>query len=99
MTRNRKMARPYAPGLIVQVGPLPPERPEVSMRSAKLFLAPLLLLGTHALLAQRTTATLYGSVNDGTGAVVPSAKVHATEERTGVRHDAVTKERGDFAMP
>jgi hypothetical protein len=69
------------------------------MLSAKLLIAPLLLLGGQALWAQRTTATLFGSVKDASGAVVLNAQIHATEELTGIRHDTVSKERGDYALP
>src|ERR1039458_2865343 len=69
------------------------------MKSTKLFLATLLLLGGQVLCAQRTTATLYGSVKDASGAVVPNAKVHATEELAGIRHDTAANDRGDFTLP
>ena len=48
--------------------------------------------------AQRTTATVYGSVQDGSGAVVPNAGVSATASATGARYSAKTDERGDFTL-
>jgi hypothetical protein len=58
----------------------------------------LLLIGPSTIFAQRTTATLYGSVTDVSGAVLPGANVHATEEGTGIRHEARADERGDFTL-
>lgn len=46
-------------------------------------------------MAQRTTGTL-GRVRDAGGAIVPSAKVHATEEQTGIRYDAAVNGRAEF---
>ncbi len=48
--------------------------------------------------AQVTTATIYGSVADPTGAIVPSAKVSATNELTGARQEATTNELGEFTF-
>src|SRR5579871_1452498 len=49
--------------------------------------------------AQVTTATLYGVVQDATGATVPSATVTATNQGTGVARTAMTDDRGEFALP
>ncbi|HJT89453.1 MAG TPA: TonB-dependent receptor [Bryobacteraceae bacterium] len=49
--------------------------------------------------AQVTTATLYGVVQDATGAVIPGAAVTATNQGTGIARSAVTDERGEFALP
>jgi len=69
------------------------------MKPVKLVLATLLLLCGPALWAQRTTATLYGSVKDASGAVVPNVQIHASEELTGIRHDTTANDRGDFTLP
>jgi hypothetical protein len=49
--------------------------------------------------AQRTTATLHGSIQDASGAVVPHARIHATEEATGVKQDLQSDEHGEFTFP
>lgn len=61
----------------------------------------LLALGlvlAAALQAQRTTANIYGVVEDPTGAVVPRAKVIATNEATGYQQEAASDERGEFTL-
>ena len=49
-------------------------------------------------LAQRTTATLYGNVQDSTGAVIPRAQVRLTDEQTGAKFSVPSDERGDFTL-
>src|SRR5438874_1273682 len=58
------------------------------------FLAPL-----TALKGQVTTATIYGEVHDATGAVVPRAKVTATNQGTSISRETTTDDRGEFALP
>jgi hypothetical protein len=48
--------------------------------------------------AQVTTATIYGLVRDSTGAVLPGATITATNQGTNLSRDAVTDERGEFAV-
>lgn len=60
--------------------------------------AGLLMLFAIASHAQRTTATIYGAVEDPTGAVVPQAKVTVTNEETGYRQSAETDVRGEFTV-
>jgi hypothetical protein len=45
---------------------------------------------------QRTTASLYGTVKDTSGAVVPGVTVSATNEQTGAAFTTVTNEMGEF---
>src|SRR5438067_1723685 len=71
---------------------------EVRMRSKTLFLACCLLLWGHAMFAQRTTATLYGNVQDASNAVVPGAQVRITNEQTAAQFNARSDDRGDFAF-
>src|SRR5438093_7439975 len=52
--------------------------------------------GAHG---QVTTATLYGVVQDPTGAVLPGASVTATNQGTGFERAVVTDERGEFGLP
>ena len=47
---------------------------------------------------QRTTATLYGTVQDNSGAVIAKAKVQLIHEQTGAEHIATTDERGSFTL-
>ncbi len=51
------------------------------------------------LAAQVTTATLYGVVQDSSGAAVPRAIVTATNQGTGGSRMTVSDERGEFALP
>ncbi|HYR83614.1 MAG TPA: TonB-dependent receptor [Terriglobia bacterium] len=68
-------------------------------RIFSLLFAATVLARTADLGAQVTTATLYGLVSDSTGAVLPGASITATHQGTGVSRDAVTSERGEFALP
>src|SRR5262249_30100569 len=47
---------------------------------------------------QRTTATLYGNVQDATGAVIPRAQIRLTDEQTGGPYSAQSDQRGDFTI-
>ncbi len=47
---------------------------------------------------QRTTATIYGLVEDPSGAVVPQAKVAVANVDTGYQQTAVTDPRGEFTV-
>ena len=49
--------------------------------------------------SQAVNATLVGTVTDVTGAVVPGAKVTATETGTNIPHSAQTNESGNFIFP
>src|SRR6266566_7065406 len=70
---------------------------EIYMRYVRLVLT--ILLAGLTLEAQVTTATVYGAVRDSTGAVLPGVMVTATNQGTNVSRDAVTDERGEFALP
>jgi hypothetical protein len=60
----------------------------------------LLLLGfSHVLLGQAVNATLLGTVTDSSGAAVAGAKVVATEASTGLIHESVTNESGNYTFP
>ncbi len=48
--------------------------------------------------AQRTTATLYGSVQDPTGAVVTQVVVTATANATRAKYTATSDDRGEFVL-
>jgi len=50
-------------------------------------------------IAQVTTATIYGRVEDPSGAVIPGASVDVINEATGITKAATTNDRGEFAIP
>ena len=54
---------------------------------------------SQVLLGQAVNATLLGTVTDSSGATVASAHVTATETATGLLHESVTNESGNFTFP
>ncbi len=56
----------------------------------------LLALANAVMWAQVTTATIYGTVTDPTGAAVPGGNVHLTHQETGAVTTKVSGEAGDF---
>lgn len=60
----------------------------------------LSLLGLYVapVLAQQTTATIVGTVQDSQGAVVPGADVKATNTETGLSNQAKTNESGQYRL-
>ncbi len=70
------------------------------MRKALTTLGFLVFLGlvvTAVASAQRTTANIYGVVQDVSGAVAPGVTVQLTNEQTGATVQATTDERGEFS--
>lgn len=65
---------------------------------AGLLLAVCGHITTHIASAQANTATVYGTVADSSGAVVPRATVMLTREDTGQTTTKVTEESGDFGF-
>src|SRR5580704_5900533 len=61
--------------------------------------AVLSLLLCVSVFGQAVNATLLGTVTDLTGAVVPNAKVTATETSTNVSRTGQTNESGNFVFP
>jgi hypothetical protein len=59
----------------------------------------LALFSASAGFSQAVNATLLGTVNDSSGAVVPSAKVTVTETNTGVSRNGQTNESGNYSFP
>src|SRR6201997_2574770 len=51
------------------------------------------------LLAQGTGGRILGRVGDPSGAVLGNVKVTATNDATGVGHDALTNDSGDYVFP
>jgi len=58
----------------------------------------LLLLGTNAALAQSNAATLTGTVEDKTGAVIPQANIELIDEASSVTRNTSSDERGVFSL-
>jgi guanyl-specific ribonuclease Sa len=60
-----------------------------------------LLIGCFSSLAAhaQTAATLYGQVTDASGAVIPAAKVRATNIATNVNSDTVADGSGNYSFP
>ena len=54
---------------------------------------------TIQLLAQGTGGRILGRVGDPSGAVLGNVKVTATNDATGVGHDALTNDSGDYVFP
>jgi Carboxypeptidase regulatory-like domain len=72
------------------------------MISRKIFrfaLAVLMLSFSHMFLGQAVNGTLLGTITDSSGATVAGAKVTATEVATGLIHESVTNESGNFTFP
>ena len=69
------------------------------MRSRLLIFALVFaVLGCVSGWAQVTTATMYGIVQDPTGAVIPGAQITLTNEGTGGTFTTSTDERGEFGF-
>ena len=62
------------------------------------FVAALMCCVSVSLYGQATTAIISGTVADSTGAVVPSAKVTATNLQTNIERDAVSGPGGEFSI-
>ena len=63
-----------------------------------LFIVVVILAPGMRLYGQVTTATLFGTVRDTTGAVLPGATVVLTHEGTGTSRSVVTDTTGEFAV-
>lgn len=64
-----------------------------------LVAAAMLDFGATRLLAQRTTASVAGTITDGTEAAVPGATVVVRSVETGVERSVSTNEQGYFVAP
>jgi hypothetical protein len=68
--------------------------------AAKAFLFGLLMLTiTFRANSQSTTGSVYGSVNDSTGAVIVGVQITLTDVHTNVQQKTLTNESGDFTFP
>jgi hypothetical protein len=71
-----------------------------AFRAAAVLLMCLTLSGLAATLAaQSTTGSIYGTVTDSTGAVVPDAQITAKSMATGESSTARSSATGDFSFP
>ncbi len=68
-------------------------------RSFCVVLFVIISLAAERAWAQAVTATLLGSVTDASGAVVPNAKVTATEVNTKISRSVSTNQEGLYALP
>lgn len=59
----------------------------------------LILLGVAPSRAQEVGATLFGTVSDPTGLVIPGAQVTATNEGTGRTFEVLSSETGEYILP
>jgi hypothetical protein len=68
----------------------------------KMFAFVLILFAlsfSHSSFGQAVNATLVGTITDASGATVAGAKITATEVATGLIHESVTNESGNFTFP
>src|SRR3954471_9767847 len=64
-----------------------------------LVITAMIGLSSSSLRAQVTTATLYGVVQDTSGAILPGVNVTVTHQGTNLTRETVSDERGEFALP
>jgi outer membrane receptor protein involved in Fe transport len=64
-----------------------------------LVIAASLVLSSGNPRAQVTTATLYGVVQDSSGAILPGVNVVVTHQGTNLTRETVSDARGEFALP
>ena len=74
------------------------------MRSRRAYwfvvcLSAVALLIPTLLSAQGTGGRILGRISDPSGAVLGNAKVTAVNDATGVAHDAVSNDSGDYVFP
>ena len=78
--------------------PMPKSSRLSGLMSLNLVLS-LCLICSTLLSAQSTGGRILGRVADSTGAVLAGVKVTATHEATGVSHETVTNDSGDYGFP
>jgi hypothetical protein len=71
----------------------------LSLNRFRCIVSILILSLSPSLFGQAVNATLLGTITDSTGATVTGAKVTATETATGLIHESVTNESGNFTFP
>lgn len=58
-----------------------------------------MLVASHVLMAQTTTATISGTVRDGQGALIPGANITAVQTSTGQSREAQSSTAGNYTIP
>jgi Carboxypeptidase regulatory-like domain len=71
----------------------------LTLKRFRWFVSILILSLSPSLFGQAVNATLLGTITDSTGATVAGAKVIATEAATGLIHESVTNDSGNFTFP
>ena len=66
---------------------------------ANILFAVLIAAVSRAGVAQTTTGSIYGSVTDNTGGVLPKAAVTVTNVQTGLIHTTQSNDGGDYTFP
>src|SRR5262245_18810244 len=69
------------------------------LRLAALSAIVLVLAATPALMAQVTTATIFGTVKDDSGAVLPGVSVTVRHTETGKSRAVITDDEGRYKAP
>src|SRR5581483_478971 len=64
-----------------------------------IFMAGAFIASTGQGFCQRTTATIYGAVQDSSGAVIQNAAVTFTNEQTNAALTLMSNEVGEFSAP
>src|SRR5262250_2817722 len=59
----------------------------------------LIALGTCAIFAQTSTATIRGAVHDTTGALIPGVTIDVKHLDSGLTRTVVSSETGNYAVP
>src|SRR5262249_39689622 len=59
----------------------------------------IVLLASAAAFGQTTTGTVSGVIRDGTGAIVPDAKITATNAQIGTARETTTDSQGPYSIP
>src|SRR5688572_25348557 len=73
--------------------------PSFRVLASGIVLAATFVLSSVNARAQVTTATLYGVVQDSSGAILPGVSVVVTHQGTNLTRETVSDARGEFALP
>src|SRR5690242_19657361 len=68
------------------------------LREAYMRCFAIFLLSASTLLAQSSTATLFGVVRDSSGGVLPQAEISATHVTTSITRKAATDGKGEYLI-
>jgi hypothetical protein len=71
----------------------------ILLKRFRYIISLLILSVSPSLFGQAVNATLLGTITDSTGATVPGAKITATETATGLIHESVTNDSGNYTLP